>query len=75
LDFNSPRIFGANAIVTSSSQPKLHKAKSLGGSAVIDYHRTPEWHSEVLVLTHGRGIDHILEVVGATLRSLWNQYG
>jgi len=42
---------------------------------VIDYHRTPEWHSEVLVLTHGRGIDHILEVVGATLRSLWNQYG
>jgi NADPH:quinone reductase-like Zn-dependent oxidoreductase len=31
----------------------------------INYTTTPEWHEEVLQLTNGRGVDHVVEVGGA----------
>jgi len=55
---------GATVIVTSSSDEKLERAKKLGAAFGINYARVPAWESEVLKLTSGKGVDHILEVVG-----------
>jgi len=56
--------FGAQALITSSSDEKLERAKALGAHAGINYARTPEWEKEVLKLTDGQVGDHVLEVVG-----------
>ncbi|KAJ3867045.1 hypothetical protein EV359DRAFT_61780 [Lentinula novae-zelandiae] len=56
---------GAQVIATSSSDEKLKIATKLGAHHVINYKTTPNWHDEVLKLTGGRGVDHILEVGGS----------
>ena len=56
---------GASVIATSSSDAKLERLRSLGASATVNYVRTPEWHKEVSRLTDGRGVDCIVDVVGA----------
>jgi NADPH:quinone reductase-like Zn-dependent oxidoreductase len=58
------RMLGARAIVTSRSAEKLERAKALGATDVVDTSRHPEWASQVLELTGGRGVDHIFEAVG-----------
>jgi NADPH:quinone reductase-like Zn-dependent oxidoreductase len=55
---------GATVIVTSSSDEKLTRAKTLGAHHTINYSRTPDWDTEALALTNKQGVDHILEVVG-----------
>jgi len=55
---------GAGAIVTSSSDEKLERARKLGADHVINYRRMPDWAAEVLALTAGRGVDHVVEVGG-----------
>ncbi|KIP06634.1 hypothetical protein PHLGIDRAFT_72382, partial [Phlebiopsis gigantea 11061_1 CR5-6] len=55
---------GANVIATSSSDDKLEIAKKLGATHVINYKKTPDWEKEVLKITGGRGVDHIIEVGG-----------
>ncbi|KAK0184449.1 hypothetical protein F5146DRAFT_1074681 [Armillaria mellea] len=55
---------GATVIATSSSDAKLEIAKKLGANHRIKYNTTPDWDKEVLRLTEGRGVDHILEVGG-----------
>lgn len=55
---------GLRAIITSSSDEKLERARALGASATINYNSTPEWQDEVLRLTAGRGVDLVLEVGG-----------
>jgi NADPH:quinone reductase-like Zn-dependent oxidoreductase len=57
-------MFGARTIVTSSSDAKLERAKSLGATHTINYVKTPIWHSEVRALNGGRGVDHVIEVGG-----------
>lgn len=52
-------------IVTSSSDDKLNRAKSLGADYIINYRTTPDWEKEVLRLTDNHGADIILEVGGA----------
>ena len=59
------RAAGARVIATSSSDEKLAKAKALGASDGINYKQHPEWHEQVLALTNGRGVDHVVEVGGA----------
>jgi NADPH:quinone reductase-like Zn-dependent oxidoreductase len=56
---------GARVLVTSSSDEKLARAKALGADGCINYLSTPEWDKEVLKLTAGRGVDHVLDVGGA----------
>jgi NADPH:quinone reductase-like Zn-dependent oxidoreductase len=56
---------GLTAIITSSSDEKLERAKGLGADHLINYRKTPEWAAEVLRLTGGRGAEVILEVGGA----------
>ena len=59
---------GATVIAMSSSDAKLELAKKLGATHVINRQKTPEWDKEVLRLTNGRGVDHVLDVGGpATL--------
>ncbi|MVF23707.1 NAD(P)-dependent alcohol dehydrogenase [Methylocaldum sp. BRCS4] len=56
---------GARVIVTSSGDEKLEKARMFGASDLINYRTHPDWESEVLKLTEGRGVDHVVEVGGA----------
>jgi len=55
---------GASAIVTSSSDAKLERARELGAHATINYRATPDWARQVRELTAGRGVDHVLEIGG-----------
>jgi NADPH:quinone reductase-like Zn-dependent oxidoreductase len=53
------------AIVTSSSDAKLEKAKALGADHVINYRTNPDWDEAVMKLTNDEGADIILECGGA----------
>jgi NADPH:quinone reductase-like Zn-dependent oxidoreductase len=58
------KMMGASAIVTSSSDEKLARARELGADHTINYKRHPEWAEQVLERTDGRGVDHVIEVGG-----------
>ena len=58
------RSAGARVIVTSSSDDKLKRAIDLGASEGINYARFPDWEKEVENVTHGRGVDHVIDVGG-----------
>ena len=56
---------GANVIALTSGRDKLDKALTLGASHVIDYQMQPDWHTEVLKITKGRGVDVVVDNVGS----------
>jgi NADPH:quinone reductase-like Zn-dependent oxidoreductase len=56
---------GVTAIITSSSDDKLARAKKLGAAHTINYKTTPDWEKAALAFTGGRGVDHVVEVGGA----------
>lgn len=55
---------GARVIATSSDDTKLETARTLGASDTINYRIHREWQDEVLRLTSGRGVDHVVEIGG-----------
>lgn len=55
---------GAKPIVISSSDEKLERAKALGASALINYKKFPDWEKQVLEITGGKGVDHVVETIG-----------
>ena len=59
------RLLGAEAIVTSSSDEKLARAKALGATHLINYKTTPDWDKAALDMTGGQGVDQVVEVGGA----------
>lgn len=59
------KIFGAQAIITSSSDAKLERAKTMGAWQTINYKENPDWEKKVNEITDGRGVDHVVEVGGA----------
>src|SRR5262245_9450347 len=59
------KAMGCRAIITSSSGAKLERARRLGADETINYSQTPDWDDQVLRLTGGVGVDHVLEVGGA----------
>jgi len=59
------RLAGARVLITSSSDEKLRRARSLGADGCINYRTSPDWEREVMKLTDGRGVDHVLEVGGS----------
>ena len=59
------RMNGGEAIVTSSSEEKLAKAKELGASAGVNYRNTEDVGAAVKDLTGGRGVDIAFDTVGA----------
>jgi NADPH:quinone reductase-like Zn-dependent oxidoreductase len=58
-------VMGVSAVVTSSSDDKLKRAKALGAACAINYKSTPEWDKAAVEFTGGRGVDHVVEVGGA----------
>jgi len=59
---------GARVAVTSSSDEKLERARSLGADYVINYRQHADWGERVAEWTGGTGVDHVIEVGGpATL--------
>ncbi len=63
------KLCGARVIVTSSSDDKLARARALGADVGINY-RAQDWAKAVRELTGRRGVDVVLENVGA---STWKQ--
>jgi NADPH:quinone reductase-like Zn-dependent oxidoreductase len=60
---------GAIVIVTSSSDDKLRRAKEMGATHTINYLKHPDWDTEVLRLTGGKGAHIVIDQGGAaTLR-------
>lgn len=65
---------GARAIVISSSDAKLARAREMGAWGAVNYRTQPDWAAEVLALTGGRGVDLTVETGGpgtldATIRA------
>jgi NADPH:quinone reductase-like Zn-dependent oxidoreductase len=58
------RLAGARAVVVSSSDEKLARARELGAAAAINSKSVPEWQDKVREATQGRGVDHVLDVTG-----------
>ncbi len=59
------KLFGAEVIVTSSSDEKLAKAKELGADYTINYKKTSDAAKAVRELTKNRGVDIVVDSVGA----------
>jgi NADPH:quinone reductase-like Zn-dependent oxidoreductase len=57
-------LHGARAIVVSSSDEKLERARILGAWQTVNYRERPAWDEAVLEIT-GNGVDHVVEVGGA----------
>jgi NADPH:quinone reductase-like Zn-dependent oxidoreductase len=55
---------GARVIVTSSSDDKLQRSKSLGARDGINYKTEPDWSQRALALTNGHGADLVVDVGG-----------
>ena len=59
------RLAGASCIVTSSSDEKLRRARDLGAEAGVNYRATADVAEAVRGLTGGRGVDVVMDTVGA----------
>jgi NADPH:quinone reductase-like Zn-dependent oxidoreductase len=57
---------GARILLITSSDDKAERARLLGVDTTINYRRFPEWHGQVLDLTDGLGVDHVVETVGGS---------
>jgi NADPH:quinone reductase-like Zn-dependent oxidoreductase len=55
---------GCRTLITSSSDEKLARARTLGADHMVNYRTTPEWWREVRSATGGRGCDFVMEVGG-----------
>ena len=58
------KMAGAKVIITSSSDGKLERAKSLGADTGINYLLDENWGKTALALSDGRGIDNVIELGG-----------
>jgi NADPH:quinone reductase-like Zn-dependent oxidoreductase len=59
------KLAGARVIVTSSSDAKLERARSLGADVGINYVIHKDWARQVFEATGKRGVDLVIENVGA----------
>lgn len=59
------RLSGAHVIVVGSSAAKCEQARALGAHDVIDRSVTPAWGKAVYALTGKRGVDVVVDNVGA----------
>jgi NADPH:quinone reductase-like Zn-dependent oxidoreductase len=59
-------VHGARVIITSSSNTKLQHARQLGAADGINYKELPDWDRRARELTGGRGVDHVIELGGAS---------
>lgn len=55
---------GAQSIITSSSDDKLAKAKTMGATHAVNYKTSENWAQAVLEATAGKGADIVVETGG-----------
>jgi NADPH:quinone reductase-like Zn-dependent oxidoreductase len=55
---------GAQVLLTSSSDAKLHRAKSLGADILINYRTAPDWAAAAKQALGGSKIDILVDVAG-----------
>lgn len=58
------KALGAEVIITSSSDEKLVRAKSLGADHVVNYQKNSDWPEQIKEVTAGRGVDLVIDTVG-----------
>jgi NADPH:quinone reductase-like Zn-dependent oxidoreductase len=59
------KALGARVIITTSRDQKTDRLKELGADVVINYAENPEWGKAVRDATGGRGVDLVVETMGA----------
>jgi NADPH:quinone reductase-like Zn-dependent oxidoreductase len=59
------KLRGAKAIVLSSSDAKLERAKALGADVGINYAKHPQWGPLVREASGGTGVELVVETIGA----------
>lgn len=57
---------GARVIVTSSSDDKIARAVEMGAAGGVNYRTADDWPAAVKDLAGGRGVDVVVDSVGAT---------
>lgn len=58
------KAMGAQVIVTSSSDRKLARAKSLGADVVVNYRSTPNWADAIRSAIGGAKVTNVIDTVG-----------
>ncbi|MFL6447179.1 MAG: NAD(P)-dependent alcohol dehydrogenase [Bryobacteraceae bacterium] len=56
---------GLRTIVTSSSDEKLERVRSMGAAETVNYKTSPAWDEAARKLTDGIGVDNVVEVGGS----------
>lgn len=56
---------GARVFAITGSQAKVEKLRRLGAEHVVRYQSESEWSREILEVTGGAGVDHVVETCGA----------
>lgn len=59
------KLAGAEVIVTSSADTKLDRARELGADKTVNYKQTPEVAKAVREMTANKGVDLVIDTVGA----------
>lgn len=59
------KAMGANVAITSSSDAKLARAKSLGADVTVNYRTTPGWAGAIREAIGGNRIANVIDTVGA----------
>ena len=57
---------GAHVAITSSSDAKLARARALGADVTVNYRTEPDWPAAVRRDLGGKGVDIVVDVVGAS---------
>lgn len=58
------RMFGARVFAITSSEEKAEKLRGWGAEAVVNYGTFPDWEQKILDLTHGKGVDRVIDIAG-----------
>jgi NADPH:quinone reductase-like Zn-dependent oxidoreductase len=59
------KAMGGNVVITSSSDAKLKRARSLGADVTINYRTTPKWADLIRKTLGGNEIANVIDTVGA----------
>lgn len=59
------KAMGANVAITSSSDCKLNRAKSLGADVTVNYKTTPGWADAIRKALGGNKVANVIDTVGA----------
>ncbi len=65
LSITLAKAMGATVYALAGGKSKTLKARTLGADEVIDYQQHSNWPVDILKLTKGRGVDLVIDNVGA----------